>query len=265
MRPIPRQPLTTASLGAALALFASPAFAADVAWCGTPEEMSALMREEGQRSLAVGNQDKRFEIDAEGNYHWNEKQVGLIFTADLDGRVGYLIQTDEPIGTPATKSCIALRFHDVRLYDARVPGVPPETLIDSTEEAALARCAALDAQYIVAKGSCGFHNKVLEISVPFGEGVLLQGYSAVRQSDGTWATERGLVTVTLTEPGNGRDRDGERLLEADGIAVIHYTALPEGAIVIGSVLVDTRYTQQALDMLEARDNGIATSALLMPR
>lgn len=265
MRPIHRTCVTAAALTATIALTSPPAHAVDVGWCGTPEEMSALMREEGQRSLAVGNQHIAFEIDDDGEIHGADRFVGLILTADLDGRVGYLIQADQPMGTPSTRSCIALRFHDVRLYDARQPGVPDETLIDSTEEAALARCAAIAETGLIAVGSCGFHNTAWQASVRVGEGMLLQAYSTTRRSDGSYATDDGLITVTLIGPGNGRDREGERSPERDGRGVILVTALPEGAMIITTVFVDGAYTQHALDLLASRREGIQSSALLQPR
>ena len=268
MRPIPRQPLTASALGAAFALFASPAFAADVGWCGTPEEMSALMREEGQRSLAVGNQIIHFERDADGSLHAIEpKQAGVIFTAHPDGSVGYLIQADQPIGTPATSSCITLRIHDVRLYDARVPGIPPEALVDSTEDAALARCLALYEERIAVEGRCFFHNILLQGSVILGDGVLLQGYGAVRRLDGAYVAGESLVTVTFIERGNGRKPNGDRSPDQDRHATILFTALPEGAAVLqhSTLLVDATYTKQAIDMLESRDDGVPVGALLLPR
>ena len=216
--------------------------------------MTALLRKEGQRSLAYGNQRIRFEKLPGGKLREVDKQVGLIFTADMGGRIGYLIQANRPMGTRAQKMCVADRWHDVRLYDARRPGIPREALLPGMAKAGMARCNRLVAKNKVAKGSCGFHNTVLQRASGVGERVLLQGQAVKWHPDGTYKPDGILVTVTTILPGNGTDPDGRRTPDRDGRGAIQYSALPEGATILGSVFTGGAYTATALKLL-SEDHG----------
>lgn len=95
-------PATNTGLGSSARIFAvvlavglslaAAAEAADIGWCGTPQELSALMQSEGQRSLASGNQNIRFEELPDGTFQHVDKEVGLIFTASEESRIGYMVQ-----------------------------------------------------------------------------------------------------------------------------------------------------------------------------
>ncbi|MBA5872149.1 MAG: hypothetical protein GDA68_19445 [Nitrospira sp. CR2.1] len=89
--------------------------------------MTEVLKAEGERSLALGNQRILFEVHPDGTTKSVHKQIGLIFTAgtfDTYGiaQVGDLIQANQPIRTPA--------------YNVRQPELPAETLIQSIPVAA---------------------------------------------------------------------------------------------------------------------------------
>jgi hypothetical protein len=229
-----------ASAGLGLLALAAAAQAADVGQCGPPDQMSALLKAEGQRSLAHGNQQIRAERLPDGELRAVRKQVGLIFTADADGKVGYMLQASQPIGTRAEKICVAERFHNIRLYDVRKPGLPREALLNSTEADAARRCDELAARMVVARGSCGFLNAILQRTEPLGERLMLMGLGVKRQADGSWQPDGTLVTVTANMTGDRTERDGRGALQ--------YTTLPDGATIVARVFTGSSYTDAAQQM-----------------
>lgn len=236
-------------MAAVLACTALPAFApanaqaADVGFCATPAEMTKILKAEGQRSLASGNQKILFEEKPDGTIVEAEKTVGLIFTADKDGKIGYVLQADTPIGTPASKFCVADRMHHVRLYDVRKDGPPrPETLLRSTREKAAEQCDALAAAGRISRDACGFHNDMLTNLSKAGDRVMLQGLGVDKQEDGSWKPDGSIITITANMTGDGTSRDGR--------GIIQYSYLPGGASRLASVFTGTSYTPTALAELD---------------
>lgn len=252
--PTVKQNLTGIFVAAATALSLSAftpatASAADVGFCATPAKMTEVLKAEGQRSLAFGNQRILFEEQPDGTNKAVDKQIGLIFTAgtfDKNGvaKVGYLIQADQPIGTPASKMCVGDRMQDVKMYDVRKPELPAETLIRSTPEAAAKKCDELAAKGIVGRSSCAFHNDILRKSAAVGERVMLQGLGVKKQDDGSYKPNGVVITITANMTGNKTPQDG--------IGTIQYTTLPEGASLLARVFTGSNYTQTALGELPSR-------------
>ncbi len=234
-----------ATLAAGVLTFPSGAHAIGPGWCGTAEEVSALMRDQGQRVLMQA-QRIPYETLPDGSYRSTRDAVGLMFTADEQGRVGYLIQSDQPMGTPATSGCVTLRYHDVRLYDARQPGVPNDVLVNSTPQAAAARCEQLHRE------TCVFLNEALERIDSTGERVAIQAYTVRELDDGRFVNGSEMITVTLTMPGNGLTLDGERYPDGDQLGTLVFSTLPEGATSIAEVFRDGAYTERALAILDSR-------------
>lgn len=229
----------------ALASLATAAHAADIGHCDTPEGMAALLKTEGQRSLAYGNRQIIYEKLPDGQIRdARGQQRGLIFTADTEGKVGYMLQADQPIGTRAAKMCVAERFHNVRFYDVRKPGLPPEALLKSTEADAARRCDQIAAAGTVKRGACGFHNTVMQKSEAVGERVMILGLGVRKQPDGSWTPDGNLITVTANMTGDGTSRDGR--------GAVQFTVLPEGAVIIASVFTGSAYAEAALQILARR-------------
>lgn len=245
---VPRSGFHAAALGLALALAvvaaATRSHAADIGHCDTPESMTALLKAEGQRSLASGNQQVHGERLADGTLRAANKMLGLIFTADPDGKVGYVLQASQPIGTRPEKLCVAERMHAIRLYDVRKPGLAPETLLKTTAEDAARRCDQMAKQRTIARGACGFHNSVMQKSEAVGERIMMLGQGVQKQPDGSWQPDGTLITITANMTGDGTMRDGR--------GAIQYTMLPEGATIIASVFIGTAYTETARQILASR-------------
>ncbi|QOJ33807.1 MAG: hypothetical protein HRU82_02075 [Nitrospira sp.] len=208
--------------------------------------MTEALKAEGQRSLAFGNQRILFEQQPDGTTKSVDKQIGHIFTAgafDTNGlaTVGYVIQADQPIGTPAAKMCVADRMQDVKMYDVRKPELPDETLIQNTPEAAAKKCDELTAKGVITRDGCGFHNDILKRSEAVGERVMLQGLGVKKQNDGSFTPNGLVITITANMTGDKTFRDGR--------GAIQYSTLPEGASMLAGVFTGTGYTQTALGEL----------------
>lgn len=220
--------------------------AADVGFCATPAKMTEVLKAEGQRSLAFGNQRILFEEQPDGSTKSVDKQIGLIFTAgkfDRNGiaQTGYVIQADQPIGTLASKMCVADRMQDVKMYDVRKPELPAETLIQSTPEAAAKKCDELAAKGVITRDGCSFHNDAMKNLAKVGERVMMQGLGVKKQNDGSYIPDGTLITVTANMANNKTSRDGR--------GMIHYSALPDGASLLARIFTGTNYTQTALSEL----------------
>ncbi len=220
--------------------------AADVGFCATPAKMTEVLKAEGQRSLAFGNQRILFEEQADGSTKSVDKQIGLIFTAgkfDKNGvaQTGYVIQADQPIGTPASKMCVADRMQDVKMYDVRKPELPAETLIQSTPEAAAKKCDELAATGIITRDGCSFHNDALKNLAKLGEHVMMQGLGVKKKDDGSYTPNGVVITITANMTGDKTSRDGR--------GMIHYSTLPDGASMLARVFTGSNYTQTALSEL----------------
>lgn len=93
--------------------------------CLPMAEMNAALVAEGQRTLIIGNRIAF--LDGPGGRIEAGKNVNT-FTSNADGSVGYNLEGDKPMGEPSTRVCVAARFTNIVLYDARSPGTPPGAL-----------------------------------------------------------------------------------------------------------------------------------------
>lgn len=109
----------------AFAMLASAANALEPKQCLPMAEMTAALAKEGQKSLVFGNRTAVRDGKGGPETAYLEKWVNT-FTANGvgPGSVGYNIEGDKPLGTPSTKACVAAKYINVTLYDARKPGTP---------------------------------------------------------------------------------------------------------------------------------------------
>lgn len=224
---------------AAFLAFAGPSHAADVGECGTPEQMTAKLGAEGQRSIAHGDL-------VTANHYKDKKRLGMIFTVNADKSVGYILQSDKPMGERAGRMCIYERMANVRLFDARKP-TPAAALLAAPEADAHRRCDELAAAGTVKpRGACGSLNKMIKGSEKFNHRVMMQGFFVRKQQDGTYVPLNGLVTVSGNVEGDVDQFPDE---PSAGIAGgIRHTWLPEGATIINATLVYPRYTEYGLSL-----------------
>lgn len=113
--------------GVLASLISSPALALEPRQCLPMAEMNAALRAEGQRTLIIGN---RVALRNDATRESGLRVQGWVntFTSNDDGSVGYNLEGDRPVGQPSTRVCVAGKFTNIRLYDARRPGVPPAAL-----------------------------------------------------------------------------------------------------------------------------------------
>lgn len=157
---VPRSGFHSTTLGLALALAvvatATRSHAADIGHCDTPENITALLKAEGQRSVAMARQ-----VDT-GH--------AVIFTAG--NGAGTVLLTDQPPGIKAGRICVADRLRNVTLRDARRPGVPELPTVNGNQAA---RCATLAKQAGVDASRCGDLKTMLTKVELLGERVMLSG------------------------------------------------------------------------------------------
>ncbi len=212
--------------------------AADIGECATPEAMTAKLKTEDQRSIASAQlitPDKRL--------------FGMIFTMSSDRKVGYILKADQPLGDRASQICVYNRMADIRLFDARQPGVPRAALLKARDADAHRNCERLQADGRMPAGKCSSLNEILRRVEPFGERVMLQGFTAERRPDGSYAPDGTLTTVSGNVLGSiNDDPDHPSRGIVGGIA---YSALPDGATVLNATLVYARYTDYGLSRLAA--------------
>ncbi|BBJ23047.1 hypothetical protein [Candidatus Nitrotoga sp. AM1P] len=225
------------SLFAGAALFASQAHAVNIGECATPEAMSAKLKAEDQRSVAYADlitQDKQLR--------------GMIFTINTDRSVGYILQADQPMGDRASTICVYNRMANVRLFDARKPGTPPEVLLKAPEADAMRRCDELAREGKFARQGCGSLNTMIRKGESFRDRVMLQGFSVERQSDDSYKAVAALITISGNV--NGSVNDFPDNPSAGITSGILYSSLPDGATIINAVLVYARYTEYGLAALK---------------
>jgi len=90
-------------------------------------EMNAALRAEGQRTLIIGDR-AALRNDASRESGLRVNRWVNTFTSNDDGSLGYNLEGDRPSGEPSTRVCVAGKFTNIRLYDARRPGVQPTAL-----------------------------------------------------------------------------------------------------------------------------------------
>lgn len=222
------------------AIIAMPAYALDENDCGTPQQITARMKAEGQRSFAMADQVKR-KNDLNTLY-------GMVFTVNVDFSVGYILQSDQPTEEPASKICIYKRLENIRLFDARKPGVDPATLLKADESEAKKRCDELIAGKKLNAGTCGSLNSTIRAGEPFGERVMFQGFITEKQADGTYRRNNTLATVTGNIGGSLDDYPDEPLKGI--VSGIFFSSLPDGATVGNMTTIYAEYLSYGLEILD---------------
>jgi hypothetical protein len=217
-------------------ILANTAWAADIGECASPEAMTAKLKVEDQHSVVSAQlitEDKRL--------------FGMIFTMSDDRKIGYILKADQPLGDRASRICVYNRMTNVRVFDARRPGVPSEALLNAPEDDALRHCDELAAKGKFSRDSCGSLNSDLRRVEAHGERVVLQGFLVRRDAQGRYVPDGTLATVTGRVGGSVNDYAAN---PARGIlGAIAYSSLPDGASILNATLVYVDYTPYALSLL----------------
>ena len=222
--------------------FSSQLYAADQDECGNPEAMTEKLKAEGQRSFASAERTEYV--------NGSNKLNGMIFTVNDDRSAGYILESDKATDERATKICVYKKLVDLRLFDARKRGVPPEVLLKASDEDAMKHCAELIKSGKLPDKTCGPYNKVLLKIEHNGERVMFQGFNVQKQADGSYKKNNTLTTVTGNVLGSVYDDDKEPLKGI--VSGITYTSLPDGATIINMTLIYAKYTPYGITLLEQK-------------
>jgi hypothetical protein len=111
---------------------------------GTPQEISARLRAEGQHPFAHAQLQT---ID--------KHLYGLVFTTNNDSSVGYVLKSDQPFGDKGNVFTVFKRVTDIHIFDARLNGIPRWSV------ATCRRCDSNVEMRIAHEGSGRFREFVL--------------------------------------------------------------------------------------------------------
>lgn len=222
--------------------FTLPVHALTRGACDTPEAISAKLKAEGQRSFATAD---RVERDKTLNVN---VLYGMIFTVNADGSTGYILMSDKDSGTRANKICVHERMTEIQVFDARKPGLPPESLMRATDEDGKRRCDALVRDRKLDPGTCGTLNADLKAGEKHGEHVMFHGFNVSRQKDGSFAKDGTLTTVAADMSDAPMDKNDPK----PKYGSVLYSILPEGATISSVSLVYARYTPYGVSLLAGR-------------
>lgn len=218
---------------------AGQAMAMDIGECGTPEQITAKMRAEGQRSIATAQRVQ----ESRGIFTYK----GIIFTSNADRSVGYIVQADRPVGERANQVCVTNRMQGVRISDARKP-TPESVLLKASDEDGIRKCNDLIRAGKVSKGNCAPLNVIIKKDDSAGIRVMFQAFNVQKHADGTYKPDGTLTTVMGNVTGNIGDDPGHLTNGVSGQVL--FSSLPEGATIGNAVLAYPKYTDYGLLALE---------------
>lgn len=210
--------------------------------CGTPEVMTEKLKAEGQRSFASAEHTERV--------NGSNKLNGMIFTVNADRSAGYILESDKATDERATKICVYKKLADLRLFDARKPGIQTEVLLKASDTDAMKHCDELIKSGKLEAKTCGSYNKLIKTAASKGWRVMYQGFNVERQADGSYQKNNTLTTLTGNVTGSIYDDDKAPLKGI--VSNIFYTSLPDGATLINMTLVYPKYTPYGITVLEQK-------------
>ena len=214
-------------------------WAADPGECATPEQITAKLKAEDQHSFASAERPIK-----ENGF---ETSHGIIFTTSSDRSTGYVLEADKPTGERASKICIRNRLADVRLFDARKPGLPTEALLKASEADGLRRCAELEKSGKLDARTCAPFNTTIRKGEPNGERIMAQGFNVKKLADGSYSKDGTLTTVTGNVNGSIHDDDKDPVKHI--VSGIFFTSLPDGATIINMTTIYAEYTPYGISLL----------------
>lgn len=221
---------------AATLLPGPPVGALDIDQCAPVDVMTALLKAEGQQSVASGSGRAERSVTA------LPISVTVILSTDPAGSRGYVLQTDRQPGKGATTMCVRNRLADVRLYDVHKPGPPPDVFVKASREAAEKYCDSLFAGTLIG---CGLLNDILVEQENAGGRVLMQARNQQKNPDGSYASDGVLMTVVANLTADGEPT-------RSGMTVIDYTT-PEGATFVSRVFFETEISENAKKLIATND------------
>ncbi|HZF28336.1 MAG TPA: hypothetical protein VE907_04420 [Gammaproteobacteria bacterium] len=224
-------------------VFCAPAHALDVGQCGPLPEITSSLKAEGQHSFASA---KRLTGENEG-ITTERTLLGILITANDASTLGYILQTDKPLGEGATQACVYSRLANLRFYDARKPGIPRAALSKASAADAQKGCDTLIRNGEAHTDTCGYLNELFGKSAAVGERVIVQAANMRRQKDGSYQSDEITLTVTANLVSQG-----DKMHEKVG-SIMNTT--PDGATIMRTILLGVEYTPGGEERLKAASSG----------
>jgi hypothetical protein len=207
---------------AAMAMPTQQAKAMDVGQCFSAPEMRQHLQDERQQKIALGDEPA---VNPKPGAPLFEMRA---FTTDADGN-GYILSGNLPKRFASTEICVSVRLKNVKIFDARVPGVDPKALVHEDPVKAERQCQTSGSAL------CNLHSTALANSDRDGYRVMMQGTRMARQPDGTYKPG-DLVTLT-----------GQ--MQGDKKGMLSHTS-PEGAFTLATTFANVAYSEYAIKTLE---------------
>lgn len=176
--------------------------------CLPMAEMNAALRAEGQRTMIIGDRMAIVD-DASRTLGGRIDRFVNTVTSNADGSVGYQLEGNLPRAQASTQVCVAAKLTNIRLFDARRPGVPAGARLG------------------------GFFDQALEEMETRGTRPMLQADTVFPNSDGSYR-----FGLPMTILGNIEGKSGS-------IVVRLQNTRPQQLALMGS----TEYTPAALERL----------------
>lgn len=172
-----------ASLG-----FATPAQALDPKQCLSMAEMNAALKAEGQRTMIIGEREFIYSPTGKIEDASIPGHVNTV-TSNADGSLGYQLEGDGPISGVSKEVCVRAKLTNIRMLDARRPGLPREVLLGGKWDEALRGTEKLGTRPMVIADSVhanpdGSLRKGLPVVV-LGNIPHKVGFLITRKADGT--------------------------------------------------------------------------------
>jgi len=231
-------PFSAATI-AGLAMSAGAAMAINAEGCGSPAEINAKMKAEGQQSILTAD-----EVSLE-----DQSKRGMIFTANRDGSVGYVVRSDKAMGEATPRLCVHSRLASLRFYDARKPGTPAGALLPFTQAQASHACDVVAAQGKVLRKDCDSMDAVFRRNEAYNVRPVLQGIRTIKNEDGSYRLSNVLLTVSANMVGivpKGQHEGHKARGDILGSSMVN------GASAFEGVLMSPQYTTRGLELLQAK-------------
>ena len=117
---------------AALTGLCSTAHAMEPGECFSMDQLNRNLATDHQHSVIFAN---RLLPKPQQAAPTKSPRLGTIFTTNDDGTRGYHIEGNTAIDRPFARACIQAKLSNVKLFDARKPGVDPDTKIGGSRDA----------------------------------------------------------------------------------------------------------------------------------
>jgi hypothetical protein len=195
-------------IAATMGIFTQNAQALEAGDFMAPDVIRRLLDDEGQKAVVL----------VDGYVESGAKEVAVIFTTDKDGKTGYELASDQPLGTAPNNYRVVQKFSHVHLNFDRTP---PNTLFDGTDpETAQKQCDKLVHDGIIKSGLCRPLKQMIEAGTKSGQRILFWGDTASDSKLIVAAVTVDGVPTSITDQSTEEQDRGCTIISMNGATVI---------------------------------------------